>query len=359
MAPKPKRTARQPANAEGAAVAAHAPPIDWPALYRAADALQALAPWEWMDEQQMFAVEDPAGGPLGICSLMGALGEHIALAVYRGAAGLRGLQALAEAADAAEAQEAFSQQDLLMLSYEARSAQSPADLRLIKELGLKYRGLWPLFRSQRPGYLPWHLDADEAAFLLCAIQQTLEVTPRLREDEDAVGPDDEGRILCRVRRAGRWQDEWVKLPEPGPGDDPAPVIAVDDLTLAQLKRHAAGQPRRGAWQIECATVGGVVAEPGKRPFPTVLLLIADEQSGFIIGIQVLSPTAADRYADALQFLVQQFLTAPMVPAKLQVRRDDVRAWVTPLAQALGVPVEHNKTLRAAQEALRAFAQRFG
>src|SRR5579883_1296812 len=109
--------ARMPARKKAAApagdagIASHGAPIaaaiDWAPLYQAADALYALKPWEWMTEDQMFAVQDPKSGELGICSIMGMRGEHLAVALYLGGEGLWGYERMADARDEDDAADAF------------------------------------------------------------------------------------------------------------------------------------------------------------------------------------------------------------------------------------------------------------
>src|SRR5258708_26615543 len=99
-------------------------------------------------EDQMFAVQDPASGELGICSIMGQLGEHLAVAAYLGDKGMEGYRLLAEAPDQESASEAYVSQCALNLSFESRDMLDPEDRRIMKALGLKYPGApaWPLFR---------------------------------------------------------------------------------------------------------------------------------------------------------------------------------------------------------------------
>ena len=52
-------------------------------LYEMADRLKELAPWEWMDESQIFGVKNPETGEIGFVSIMGMAGEHFAVSVYR------------------------------------------------------------------------------------------------------------------------------------------------------------------------------------------------------------------------------------------------------------------------------------
>lgn len=326
------------------------PITQWRALYRLAEALQALAPWTWMMEEQHFAVRHPQSGELGIVSIMGSLGEHLSVAIYLGAAGLHGYHLLANAKSKDDSFEAFMTQRALQISFEDRAQLEPEDLRLIKDLGLKYRGAqaWPLFRSQHPGYLPWYLEPAEATILELA--QILLVTPRLQAEPNAL--ESPGKMLCRTQRDGGWVDEWI--PRPAPAAPAPPVAAPLDPQLA-AELSSPTKPRQGAWQIECSLTSAFVAEKGQRPYPSQVLLVVDEASGFILGIHMMKPAeTALKVADRL---AQVLLSAPMTPKLLQVRRADVLTWISPVAKAAGVPVVLCPKLDAAREALSAVLSR--
>jgi hypothetical protein len=67
------------------------PSLDkWKKLYDLMAEVKELAPWEWMEESHIFGVQAPETGELGFISVMGALGEHYAVAVYQGTKGLGG-----------------------------------------------------------------------------------------------------------------------------------------------------------------------------------------------------------------------------------------------------------------------------
>jgi hypothetical protein len=52
-------------------------------LYELSSELKALAPWRWMEEDDLFGVQNPETGEVGFVSVMGQLAEHTALAVPR------------------------------------------------------------------------------------------------------------------------------------------------------------------------------------------------------------------------------------------------------------------------------------
>jgi hypothetical protein len=57
-------------------------------LYDLAIQIKRLAPWQWMEETDVFGVAHPETDELGFVSVMGSVGEYEAVAVYVGADGL-------------------------------------------------------------------------------------------------------------------------------------------------------------------------------------------------------------------------------------------------------------------------------
>src|SRR5438270_9628452 len=170
----------------------------WRGLYELASRVRAVAPWKWMEEIDIFGVEMPEDpGPLFV-SVMGAIEEHYAVALYPGVEALTALWALHHNEHASPEQVLEIPQ--VQLSFENREFLEPEDLRIIKQLGLKFRGknAWPRFRSYRPGFAPWFLDKNEAAMLHVALQQLLDVAPRLQADPSPVRSDDPHRYLVRA-----------------------------------------------------------------------------------------------------------------------------------------------------------------
>lgn len=61
-----------------------------------------------------------------------------------------------------------------------------------------------MFRSYRPGFAPWFVEAEEARFLAHALDQLADVAPRFREDPSLL--EAPGGYLVRAPRGGAWED---------------------------------------------------------------------------------------------------------------------------------------------------------
>jgi hypothetical protein len=158
---------------------------DWATLYQAAITFKETAPWAWMDNEELFAVENPDDGEVGYCSILGSGGEEFGLGMFVGEDGYdRYTKLIAGETEPEDLEESMMVRGISMLLVD-RDDLEKEDREVIRSLGLRFRGrnAWPFFRSQRPGYVPWFLEKGEVLFLTSAIQQALVVADEVRSGE--------------------------------------------------------------------------------------------------------------------------------------------------------------------------------
>ncbi len=292
---------------------------EWRRLYQAAQALKALAPWAWLEEDDLFGVQDPESGQLGFVSVMGMLGEHYAASLYLGAEGLYGFWRL-QMHGPFMTPETLFEIPQLQASFEDRDQLDEHDRRVIKDLGLRFRGrqAWPLFRSYRPGFLPWRLEAHEARFLTHALEQLANVAVRAKNDPELLTPEDDEVYLVRVpRREGDtlvWEDEARRVPPP---EGTTITSAIDKSSLELLKGLP---PGRHTLEIDLFMFPAPIAPKGERPYFPYMLMIVEAQSGMIVANELLEPLPS------LQAMWEGVLGAFLTQlAKLELRPATVRA----------------------------------
>lgn len=295
---------------------------DWKRLYELAAEVKALAPWEWMTETDVFGVQDPETGRLGFVSVMGQLGDHYAVALYLGAEGLYGLWTMEEYGESMSVEMLLSVPQL-QLSFEDRDILTQRDRDLIKSLGLRFRGrnAWPMFRSYRPGFMPWHLEADEVRFLTLALEQALEVLPRVRENPALIEPQDEESTDYLVRVAQKspqglvWTDQIIQVNPPEPR---MISLTIDEVMVKRLKRLPLAN---ATFEIDVTMAPWQTREgPNDRPRLTFILLIVDHNRGMVLGHDLLVaepdiesvwsriPLSILKTLDHLQVVPRQFVS---------------------------------------------------
>ncbi len=333
---------------------------EWRQLYDIAVQIKQAAPWEWMEETDLFGVQNPETKELGFASVMGTLGEHYAVAVYLGAKGLHGFWSMQEAGPHISPEQ-FFEIPQMQASFEDRNELSQKDRKLIKKLGLKFRGrqAWPMFRSYRPGYVPWYLEAAEARFLTHVLTQTLDVALRFEDDPALLEPPDDETYLVRVAQAEAgsltWSDQLMTVPPP----EPAPIsLQMDVQALAQLKQ---APPSGHILEIDFFLMPAAIQEQKEeRPYYPYVLLVVEAQSSFILGTEMLSPEPS---LEAMWGLVPMYVVQLMAQAGLRPRQVNVRSallqdLLQPVAEELQFKLNQSRRLPGLDEAKEFMFQRF-
>jgi hypothetical protein len=279
-------------------------------------------------------------------------GQHYAVALYLGSQALHDFLHVHyhQPADSAERLMEIPQ---LQLSFEDRDFLQDEDRQIIKQLGLRFRGAnsWPLFRSYRPGFFPWPIDADEARLLDGALEQTLEVAPRYRRDPSLLYPGGEHWFLVRARAGDAWEDRQVHIPPP-----PPPLGApVDALSLARCHKLP-----RASQALEAALfrLWSPVRDGDSRPFYPYVLLLVDARGGGVVAFEMLAPLPSleDMWAAVPLQVVRQFLKMECLPGEVRVSAPRLLAALGPLAADLDFALTHAPSLPRLEQVSQGLAQ---
>src|SRR5215510_6601140 len=325
---------------------------EWGRLYAAAGRVKQMAPWKWMMEYNVFGVRNPERDEVGFVSVMGSGGEHFAVALYQGAVALYDFLALGEA-DSVEAERVLEIPQL-QASFEDRGRLEKEDRDTIKNLGLKFRGAnsWPMFRNYAPGMFPWFPTSSESRFLTTALEQLLDVAPRVRDDEDVLCCEEDDEFLVRVPRVENarlvWEDKIMLAPKPELKDAaPAPLDPQLRESLKQLPEVT------NVIEIELTMLPMPVREKKDRPFFPYLLMLAEASSGVILGNDMLQPLPSlDAMRAELPAKVAEYLLQVGVrPLQIAVRTETTARSLAPLAEELGIRIKISPRLPALDSAM--------
>jgi hypothetical protein len=332
---------------------------EWRGLYEAMARVKEIAPWEWMEETDVFGVQDPETDELGFVSVMGTLGEHYAIAVYLGARGLYDFWGLQDAGPLITPEQLLEVPQL-QASFEDRDQLHAKDREKIKELGLKFRGrqTWPLFRSYCPGFYPWFLEAGETRFLTHALQQIFDVAPRFREAPSLLEPSGDDSYLVRVpRREGDtlvWADQIVQVPLP---ESSSIQIRMDVRALEHLK----GLPQsRNKIEIDLFIMPVALGERGTRPHFPYMVLSVEAESGFVLGSDVLTadPSLEEMWGLVPMKVVYHLARVGINPGEVSVRTLLLLNLLQPLADEVGFRLNHSHSLPSLDAAKEFILGRF-
>ncbi|HOB90858.1 MAG: hypothetical protein WBH35_02435 [Bacillota bacterium] len=328
-----------PSPVQDPAVPYYDPPtIDqWLDLFDAAVAFRDARCYQWMDDLQLFGVEDPHSGSVWYCSIFGGSDGPCGLAAYEGSL------ALATFLDAVDSDSGpiclfgpNSPRTLLMLLSD-RGALAPEDLAVIKAAGVKFHGdrQWPHFRSVLPGYKPWYLTADEAVTMTVLLRQSLEVANKLLEDPDFPIRKDDWALLTRVpcsEGTDNFMDAyWVPDMEP-PIPDSFNAL-LDDIKIKRYGRKHIKS--KSLWEISAKWVQEPIQErPDVRPFYPIILVWIDRTTGLVLNAKLTSPRKfAQDLVDATLECIGQY---GIIPKEIELDSSDSMIILREVAYRLGI-----------------------
>ncbi|UCE08349.1 MAG: hypothetical protein JSW07_10160 [bacterium] len=324
---------------------------EWQKLFEFMIELKEIAPWKWMVEQDIFAVQHPETNELGFVSVMGYVGEHYAISVYLGDNGLYGFWDLQQNAPDISP-ELFFKIPQLQASFEDRDFLRPEDRDLIKQLGLHFQGkqFWPMFRSYRPGFFPWYLESDEARFLSYALQQTIEVSMRFKKDRSLLKFADEEQYLVRmpVKRKDKmvWRDSLKNIPPP---ESYSIELTMNAFAIQSLKNIV---PSNCTLEIDLFMSPSPCQDKGERPYYPYILMMIDADSGMILGNEVLQPipNLETMWGTVPKKVTERLVKVHLLPQKILINSEFLLQLLNPLSDELGFSLEISEILPNLDEA---------
>lgn len=311
---------------------------EWRGLYDLAVRFKELAPWGWMDDGDLFAVQSPSDGEMSYGIVMGGGGQEFGLAMFVGDEGFEGYRRLTEGEVEPESLEAGLALRTLSLAFADRRFLDRRDHEVIKALGLKFRGrnAWPMFRSQWPAYAPWYLEREEILLLDIALRFALEVAEGVRDGSlDLYERADDDQVYTLLTEEGEWQRQWTPLPE---GPSPTPPPQPDPARLQALRGQS--KALQGSLQVDCFLMPVPIGGKGERPrYPRCVLAV--HENGFIIGTKLLEPPASE--AERQETFLAILEEAGIAPATVEVPSTEVLRLVQPVVETLGGVAEVRDT----------------
>jgi len=221
---------------------------------------------------------------------------------------------------------------------------------------LKFRGAsaWPLFRSYRPGYMPWFVTTAEARLLKYALEQTLEVAPRVKADPDILNAGDENgddeiylvRVPLKEGDGLVWEDRLMRVPPP---ERESVAAAPDVEALGQLKQL----PQRPfEVEIDFFSLPTGIGDKGERPYRPYMLMMADAKSGMIVGFEMMrpEPSLTEMHGQIPSKIAEWFTQAGVIPERITARSELLLELLVPSAATLNISLYQSDELPSIDEA---------
>ncbi len=240
----------------------------------------------------------------------------------------------------------------LQASLEDREYITPQDRQVMQKLGLKFRGphAWPQFRSIRPGCFPWYLEGGEAKTLRIALEQLLDVARRFLEHPEILRPTgSENDYLVRVQEGETWKDSvrsFARL---------SPKAVRIDTGQEIFERFRRLPPGRLTVEVDLFMLRSPVQnKKNERPYFPFELLLADHDSGYLLGFELCSPLPSleAMWASVPEAVLRILEKRKFAPREFLVRAGMLADVMGQVASKIGVPCRVSNRLQAIDTARR-------
>jgi hypothetical protein len=185
--------------------------------------------------------------------------------------------------------------------------------------------------------------------LICGLEQTLDVAPRFEDDPDLLfptGSDDD--YLLRVSEKGIWKDSQIHI-------DPPPAQTIElQMNLQALDALKGMLPGSAIIEVDCTMMSEPVQENRKeRPYFPYMLLLAEHDSGFILGTELLTPLpTTEAMWGQVPMRIVEILASGFAPKEIQVPNAFMAGLLQPLEATLGIKIKKVSRLTAINRAKR-------
>lgn len=262
----------------------------WKELYDETLKLKALEPWKYLDSADLIAIKLQGMEEPVFMSVMGRLGTCYGVSMYEGMDGLADFDmvANAEGKNGPSIYDTMMDQSCITWYAGDRDEVPEAQKKVIKELGLKFRGKgqWQYFLSFEKGYTPFTLDARETGILTEAFKGLFMAVRAIKEKRISVDFE-QGEILWRLYNTET--KEWNMFAGPlPPCKREYPEIELEDQELRQKLKEQRQTNQELA--IELAYLQTEIRDQEyDRPLCPRVLIVMDWKRDMILNMDLMRP----------------------------------------------------------------------
>lgn len=313
----------------------------WRKLYNIGMTLRGMTPWHEFEDMDIITIKLPGRHEPYFCSILGAGGQCFGISTFLGYEGLRNFLSIIDSENLLPMNYIMIEQENLACFFGDRETVPKNQRKIIKELGLKFRGKnkWIYFQSYKKGHTPYILDSEEADLLTSCLQELVNALNDCKES--VIEIDFElGETLVRNvnKKTGLWQtkkDKLIPLVYGYPS-----LVLKDEILQAKMKK----KPRVDASiEIDMTYIGLSIDDDNyDRPIRPKILLMVNHYDGMILGQHFLTPSS-----DEIEITINLFIDFIMEygrPLEIFIRNPFIEGLLKDTCEKCGVKIIMSKDL---------------
>ncbi len=327
--------------------------VQWENLYDIAIKIKEMKPWEYLFDIDVITIMIPDMETI-CCSIMGSSEEFYGIGTYIGDNSINDFYQLLATKEMPPIQtKRFQEDNLIICNFGSREELTSKELKLIKELGLKFRGRnnWIYFHSYKRGYAPYILDQEEV-LLQTEVFKNLYMALKAYIDK-GLSIDFEGGYTL-LRRYEPEDDLWLNYQAKIkilPKLYLKPEL-TDEILIANLKR---AKRLKETWEMDIAYLNSIIKDKEyDRPIEVRVCVLFDKASKMLINQKMLDPLE-DQIQSVFDVLLEAILNLGK-PAKIIVRDKHMFYTLKDLCERTNVKLDIKEKLPSVDIFVEEFAR---
>lgn len=329
-----------------------ATPEQWKELYDVAIEIKELQPWQHLWDLDIITLILP-GREMIYNSVMGRGGECYGIGSYIGDKAINNFHNMLESKNfPVEQTIRFQDDDIIMCYFGSRDELTTKELKLIKDLGYKFRGKnnWIYFHSFKKGYAPFMLDQEEV-LLETEILQHLYMALRAHIIGGLKIDFEKGMSLTRI-----WSEKdelWLNFGAPLMKPEAKYLAPTVEDEVFKLEADIMDTTEQ-IWELDIAYSSGAIRDKEyERPVSIRMCILAESKSGVILDQDILAPDD-DEVRIMLNMVANQMFDLEK-PSKILVRDKATYYIIKDLCNVTKTKLEIKERLKTIDSFLREFA----
>lgn len=324
----------------------------WKKLYDIAIEIKELQPWQYLWDVDIITLILP-GREMIYNSIMGRGGECYGVGSYISHKAINNFHNMLDSKNfPIEQTIRFQDDDIIMCNYGSRDELTAKELKLIKDLGYKFRGKnnWVYFHSFKKGYAPFMPDQEEV-LLETEILQHLYMSLNAYIVEGLKVDFEKGNSLTRI-----WSEEdelWLNFEAPLMKPEAqylAPTVE-DEVFKSMLDDMDVTEE---VWELDVAYSSGTIRDKKyERPVSVRMCILAENKSGIILDQDILTPD--DNEIHTILNMVANEMLDSEKPSKILVRDKATYYLIKDLCDVAKIKLEIKERLKVIDSFIREFA----
>lgn len=283
----------------------------WQGLYETVALWNKLKPWLDIYSNDYIRIDFPDDNNY-YCTIMGKLGNCIGLAIYQDEDGFADLCSLTDEAEHELVKFLGLDQSCISFYMGNRDEVPNQQKKIIKELGLKYRGNgnWPYFLEFKKAFVPYHIN-EEQALLTKVMKRLMDIMINYRNKKIDVKFDEDELIYAHYDN-----NNWIYEPMCVEYIDKFCPIELCNKEILSKLEHSSKNNHNLIMDLVYLDTSFNEKE-FDRPIKPRLFMVLDETSQMIIHHDLLTPN--DDEIETVIDLLVAYILQDGIPNKIFIR----------------------------------------